>query len=111
MSRTCVEAGCYDGVKVTEESSEDEPGALQHKYYAPGVGGVRVGWVGNDPVQGTLLGVRREARRRRPWRRPGRPRLLEKRRLPHSKDVWDNRAGYLEAGVPAGAIVRTAMGG
>ena len=52
--RTCVEAGCYDGVKVTEESSDDEPGALQHKYYAPRVGGVRVGWAGNDPTKETL---------------------------------------------------------
>ncbi|HEY7718442.1 MAG TPA: hypothetical protein VH915_06760, partial [Pedococcus sp.] len=51
--RTCVEAGCYDGVKVTEKSSEDEPGAFQHKYYAPGAGGVRVGWAGDDPTKET----------------------------------------------------------
>jgi len=52
--RTCVRAGCYDGVLVTDEFSADEPGAHQLKYYAPGVGNVRVGWMGNDPTRETL---------------------------------------------------------
>ena len=45
-SRTCVPAGCYDGVLVTDEFSRDEPDAHQLKYYAPGLGVVRVGWAG-----------------------------------------------------------------
>lgn len=45
-SQTCVPAGCYDGVLVVDEFNRDEPDAHQLKYYAPGVGGVRVGWAG-----------------------------------------------------------------
>jgi hypothetical protein len=44
--QTCVPAGCYDDVLVTDEFNRDEPGAHQLKYYAPGVGNVRVGWQG-----------------------------------------------------------------
>jgi hypothetical protein len=43
---TCVPVGCYDDVLVTEEFERDKPGAFQLKYYAPEVGGVRVGWRG-----------------------------------------------------------------
>jgi hypothetical protein len=43
---TCVPAGCYDDVLVTEEFERTKRGAYQLKYYAPGVGGVRVGWRG-----------------------------------------------------------------
>jgi hypothetical protein len=43
---TCVPAGCYEDVLVTEEFERTKPGAYQLKYYAPGVGGVRVGWRG-----------------------------------------------------------------
>jgi hypothetical protein len=52
--RTCVQAGCYDGVLVLGETSKDEPGAVQYKYYAPGVGNVKVGFGGDDPTQETL---------------------------------------------------------
>ena len=45
-SATCVPAGCYDDVLVTAEFSRDEPDAYQLKYYAPGLGLVRVGWAG-----------------------------------------------------------------
>ena len=45
-SSTCVIAGCYDEVLVIDEFNRDEPDAHQLKYYAPGVGGVRVGWAG-----------------------------------------------------------------
>jgi hypothetical protein len=46
--RTCVPVGCYEDVLVMEEFSPEEPGAFQLKYYAQGVGNVRVGWRGND---------------------------------------------------------------
>lgn len=45
--KTCVRTGCYENVLVIAESSEEEgPDAEQLKYYAPGVGNVRVGWRG-----------------------------------------------------------------
>jgi hypothetical protein len=52
--RTCVAAGCFRGVLVTDEFSLDEPGAHQLKYYAPGIGNVRVGYSGNDLTKETL---------------------------------------------------------
>jgi hypothetical protein len=44
--KTCVPVDCYKNVLVTEEFNPDEPGAFQLKYYASGVGNVRVGWRG-----------------------------------------------------------------
>jgi len=44
--RTCVPIRCYAGVLVIDEFNPDEPGKHQLKYYAPGVGNVRVGWAG-----------------------------------------------------------------
>ncbi len=44
--QTCAPVDCYKNVMVTEEFNPDEPGAYQLKYYAPGVGNVRVGWRG-----------------------------------------------------------------
>jgi hypothetical protein len=44
--KTCTPVECYENVLVTEEFNPDEPGAFQLKYYAPGVGNVRVGWRG-----------------------------------------------------------------
>lgn len=44
--QTCTPVDCYKNVLVTEESAPEDPGAFQLKYYAPGVGNVRVGWRG-----------------------------------------------------------------
>jgi hypothetical protein len=44
--RTCTPVDCYKNVLVTEEFEPGVPGAYQLKYYAPGVGNVRVGWRG-----------------------------------------------------------------
>jgi hypothetical protein len=44
--RTCTPVDCYKNVLVTEEFTPGEPGSFQLKYYAPGVGNVRVGWRG-----------------------------------------------------------------
>ncbi|MBA2471620.1 MAG: hypothetical protein H0V41_04990 [Pseudonocardiales bacterium] len=53
--RTCVPTNCYDGVAVVDERSGDDPSSgIQRKYYAPGVGGVRVEAVG-DPEDETLV--------------------------------------------------------
>lgn len=43
---TCVPMGCYEDVLVISETSEAEPDANQLKYFAQGVGNVRVGWMG-----------------------------------------------------------------
>lgn len=53
---TCAPLGCYEDVLVTEEFERTKPGAFQLKYYAPGVGNVRVGWRGrNEKEQETLV--------------------------------------------------------
>jgi hypothetical protein len=46
--RTCVEAGCFDEVLVIEEFEPSVPDAIQLKYYARGVGTVKVGWDGDN---------------------------------------------------------------
>jgi hypothetical protein len=46
--RTCVPFGCFADVLVVDEFNPDEPGKHQLKYYAPGVGNVRVGWSGRN---------------------------------------------------------------
>jgi uncharacterized membrane protein YkoI len=53
-AEVCVKAGCYKNVLVVAESSLDEEGAFQLKYYAPGVGVVKVGWRGDDATQEEL---------------------------------------------------------
>jgi hypothetical protein len=53
--RTCVPTGCYDDVLVTEEWDEAEPAARQLKYYAPGIGNVRVSWTGRDEEKEVLV--------------------------------------------------------
>ena len=53
--QTTVSAGHYKGVLVIKEFNDREPGVGQLKYYAPGVGNVRVEWTGNDAGQEILL--------------------------------------------------------
>ncbi|MFB3738515.1 MAG: hypothetical protein ACE14W_06080 [Candidatus Velamenicoccus archaeovorus] len=52
---TCVPAGCYDQVLVTEEFEPTKPGAFQLKFYAPHVGYVRVGWRGKNEDEREVL--------------------------------------------------------
>ena len=52
--QTCVAVGCYEDVLVMDEFSQEEPDALQLKYYARGVGNVQVGWQGEDATRETL---------------------------------------------------------
>ena len=54
--KACVPFRCYEDVLVTDEFDKFEPGAHQLKFYARGVGNVRVGWRGgNDPEKETLV--------------------------------------------------------
>ena len=58
----CVAWGCFDDVLVIEEWALDEPLARQLKFYARGVGNIRVDWSGSaDQEQETLelVGFRR----------------------------------------------------
>lgn len=98
---TCVPIKCYKDVIVTEETSLQEVGAFQLKYYARGVGTVRVDWKGPDEskekmeltniVQLDAAGleqVRTEALK------------LEKRAYENSKEVYGKTA---PAELPTGA--------
>ena len=49
--KTCVPADCYDDVLVIVEGSAEEVNAEQLKYYARGVGNVRVGWRGTGETE------------------------------------------------------------
>jgi hypothetical protein len=51
---TCVTSGGYQNVLVTDEWDAADPAAHQRKYYARGVGNIRVGWAGQDEGQEVL---------------------------------------------------------
>jgi hypothetical protein len=53
--KTCVTAGCYEDVLLTQEWDEADPAAKQLKYYAPDVGNVRIGWSGQDDEKETMV--------------------------------------------------------
>jgi hypothetical protein len=53
--RNCVPVGCYDDAIVIEEFEPRFPGAAQLKYYAPGVGGIRIGWTGDDEEREVMV--------------------------------------------------------
>lgn len=52
---TCVPVNCYKDVLVIAETSLGEPDAFQLKFYAPGVGNVRVGWRGEGEKSQEVL--------------------------------------------------------
>jgi len=53
--KTCVPLDCYEDVLVIAETSQQEPDAHQLKYFARGVGNVRVSWRGaGEKTQETL---------------------------------------------------------
>jgi hypothetical protein len=60
--RSCVPVDCYDDVLVIEEFERNKPGAFQLKYYAPGVGDIRVGWRGPEEVEKEGLELVKEVR-------------------------------------------------
>lgn len=55
-----VPAGTYKEVLVIKETAASEVGAYQLKYYARGVGNVKVGWLGADKTKESLALVRVE---------------------------------------------------
>lgn len=59
--KTCVPAGCYEDVMVIDEwGPYDKAGGHQRKFYAKGVGNVRIGAI-NDPEGETLVMTARRA--------------------------------------------------
>jgi hypothetical protein len=53
--KTCAPVDCYGDVLVIDEFEPTKPGAHQLKYYARGVGNVRVGWRGSDQEKEVLV--------------------------------------------------------
>jgi hypothetical protein len=54
QQRTCAPVGCYENVLIVDERSPLEPeSGHQLKYYAPGVGNVRIGFI--DDPEGEVL--------------------------------------------------------
>lgn len=88
--RTCVPAGCYGDVVVIEEFERSVPGAFQDKYYAPGVGVVRVGWRGenDDSKEVLVLVARRTLTPEQMDEARADARALEDRAYKISKDVF-----------------------
>ncbi len=56
-ARTCVPVRCYTDVLVTREFETGKPEAYQVKYYARGVGNVRVGWAGSRDKDREVLAL------------------------------------------------------
>jgi len=54
-TKTCVPVRCYQDVLVAREFEPDKPESYQLKYYARGVGNVRVGWLGRRDEDRELL--------------------------------------------------------
>jgi hypothetical protein len=53
--RSCVPVGCFDDAIVIQEFEPRFPGAFQLKYYAQGVGGIRVGWKGSTDEEREVM--------------------------------------------------------
>ncbi len=104
-----VAAGSYNDVLVIGESSQSEPGALQLKYYAKGVGNVRVGWTGSgektketlELVKYELLGPSKLAQVR------AKALKLEQSAYQHSKNVYARTAASTVAPIELVANIRS----
>lgn len=92
--RTCVPVGCYQGVLVIREFERSKPDASQLKYYARGVGGVRVSWAGAKDQDHEVLVLTRlkrlDAKAMARVRRQAL--LLERYAYAHSKAVYGGTA-------------------
>jgi hypothetical protein len=87
--KTTVPFGSYEDVLVIDEFNNEEPGAHQLKYYARGVGVVRVGWRGEVADQETLELIKVEQISAEDLARARNEALeLEKRAYAGSKDVY-----------------------
>lgn len=88
--KTCVPVRCYDHVLVTREFETGKPDAYQVKYYARGVGNVRVGWAGAKDQDREVLVLVRAAHLNKSasMRMRANALKLDKRAYRISKDVY-----------------------
>lgn len=85
----CVGGALFDNAVVIHETAQDEPDAAQVKFYAPGVGNVRVDWTGSDPEQEELeLVAVQKLRPRTVADVRGHVRQLEASGYEHSPEVY-----------------------
>jgi hypothetical protein len=89
-TRTCARRRCYEDVLVIREFEPGKPESYQLKYYARGVGNVRVGWLGRKDEDREVLAL--VAVRHLAGQRLARVRKevlkLERRAYEISKDVY-----------------------
>jgi len=52
--KVCIPMDCYEDALMIDESSKAEPDAHQFKYFASGIGNVKVDWKGADQTHETL---------------------------------------------------------
>ena len=97
--KVSVPAGVFEDVLVIKESAAGEQDAEQLKYYAPGIGSVRTGFLGSDAdVTETLELVRVEQIDRKTLREIDQKALqLEAAAYKRSKDVYSKTARSVAA--------------
>jgi len=106
---TCVPANCYKDVLVVKEFSVDEPTAFQFKYYAPGVGNVRVDWGGDDTTKEKLELVKVEELSANDLASADSQSLtIEKRAYEINKDVYGQTAPSVSASGVTASVSTTA---
>jgi hypothetical protein len=102
---TKVPSGSYDNVLVIDEWDQEEPNAHQLKYYARGVGNVRVGWRGEgnkDHEELELIKIEQLSADDLAKARED-ALQLERSAYEHSKDVFANTKPSEHATASAGA--------
>lgn len=101
---TTIPFGTYDDVLVIDESNKEEPNSHQLKYYARGVGNVRVGWRGEVSDQETLELIKLEQISAEELTKAREESLkLEQRAYEISKDVYGHTQPSEPSGPAAGA--------
>ena len=87
---TTVPAGSFENVLVIKENARGEIDAEQLKYYAPGIGNVRVGWLGGGPKTTETLELIKveELPPKAMAQIRSKAMTLEKSAYKHSKDVY-----------------------
>jgi hypothetical protein len=105
---TCVPADCYKDVLVVKEFSVDEPNAFQFKYYAQGVGNVRVDWGGDDTTKEKLELVKIEELSADAIASADSEALtIEKRAYEINKDVYGQTAPSVSASGATASVTTT----
>lgn len=97
-AKTCVPAGCYRNVLVIREFETGKPDAFQVKYYARGLGNVRVGWAGSKDKDNEVLVLTKVVHLTPAGLRNARAEAqkMEKHAYARSKDVY----GHSQPAVP-----------